>query len=69
MKPDPSTYNPSPDNLKDLIRRTKLSNPEFALECGIEYRTLMNWLAALHQFNYRDQFTMEALAKYKESEQ
>ena len=67
MKPDPSTYNPTVENLKDLIGRTQLSNDGFARACGINKRTLRYWLSGKHSFNYRDQFTMEALARYKES--
>ncbi len=67
MKPDPGTFNPDKEYLKELIRRTQLPNDGFARACGINKRTLRYWLSGKHKFNYRDQYTMEALARYKSS--
>ena len=67
MKPDPSTFNSEVEYLKDLIRESGLSNDGFARACGINKRTLRYWLSGKHKYNYRDQYTMEALARYKDS--
>ena len=66
MRPDPSTYNPSPDYLRELIAESGLSNDGAARAIGHNKRTMRYWLAGKHQFPYTVQYTMEALARYKE---
>ena len=60
MKPDPSTYRPDPDYLRELCDSTGLSRAAIARDVlGVSERCLYLWLAGDRDFPYTAQFTLE----------
>lgn len=61
MKPDASTYNPSPKYLAQLIGSTGMTQGELALVLGCSDRALRQWLSGARKFSYPVQFALECL--------
>ena len=65
MRPDATKHNPSPSYLRQLLRRTGLSQREAAEMIGLPLRTLEDFLSAKckARADYRTQFALEVLAE------
>lgn len=46
MKPDATKYNPDPEYLRELIRKTGLSQREIARRIGVSERSFRQFLAS-----------------------
>ena len=64
MRPDATKHNPDPAYLRQLLRRSGLSQREAAEMIGLPLRTLENFLSARGKAraDYRTQFALEVLA-------
>ncbi len=69
MKPDPTTYNPSPEYLRALLASAGVSQSEAARLLRIDPRTMRSYLsdaaavARSSRAPYAVQFALESLAK------
>jgi len=61
LKPDPSTYNPSPEFLRELIVDTGMSHKEAARAIGMSDRAMRYYLKGDRKFPYPVQFALECL--------
>jgi len=63
-KLDPSTHNPNPEYIKNLVKSTGLTRAECAAAIGIPDNTLKNYMssARTNSASYPVQFALEVLA-------
>jgi transcriptional regulator with XRE-family HTH domain len=63
MKPDPTTYNPNPDYLRELVDKSGLSQNKVAESIGVATRTFRDYLNGNHKSKapYPVQFALESL--------
>lgn len=63
MKPNPQTYNPNPDYLRELIARAGVSQREAARRIGVTERAMRFWLTGRPEIPYTAQFALESLSE------
>lgn len=61
MRPDPSTHNPAPAYVQQLLDRAGLAPDEAGPAIGVTERTVRSWLLGERRMPYTAQFALESL--------